>query len=128
MRRRGIIFVLLALTASTMSVAEASFIYIPLEQLVERNPVAITGKVVRIKGTGSLWQRSKGYDLAMIQVDTVLKNETGDPAVRVGIELPLAVPSKIRESGQFRHKKGAEGVWLGRSTPINSNPKARRQR
>lgn len=107
-------YLLVALGVAVLArTAGASFIAVPLERLVERNPVVVVGTIKSIEGTGLLGRRHPGWDIAKIQIAKVLKNDAADPAVAVGGTLLLAMPNnKESITPALRHKKGASGVWI----------------
>ena len=139
MNRTRQIFISLFLLIFSVQVTFACWIIIPLEKVVAGNPVVVVGKIVKIEvdkaprdiiyriarflnTVVSRTTRTRlaepgfyRYDIAYIEVAKILKNELRKPAVEVGDQIPLSMPSinnSTRMSTDIRYKRGAEGVWI----------------
>ena len=138
-RQRYILISVFFFLMFSMRVAFACWIIIPLEKVVERKPVVVVGKIVKIEVDkarhNTIYRVARflntmvskitrtrlakpgfyRYDIAYIEVAKILKNELNEPAIRVGFEIPLSMPSinnSVNMSTDIRYKRGTEGVWI----------------
>ena len=138
-RQRYILISVFFFLMFSMRVAFACWIIIPLEKVVERKPVVVVGKIVKIEVDKaphntiyrvalflntivSKITRTRlaepgfyRYDIAYIEVAKILKNELRKPVIKVGDQILLSMPSinnTVGSSADIRYKKGKEGVWI----------------
>lgn len=91
----------------------ACFAYIPLDRMVEESPVIVTDEFVRVGKGWYPWWRYRGWDIATIRIERVLKNDTGDASLKPGGTLRLAVLDREPQISLQcrRHTRGTSGVW-----------------
>jgi len=95
----------------------ACWAMIPLETVVQENPLVVTGTIVKVKVNAGpeTHDGSRLTDIGFIKVDAVLKNTLKDKDIKVGDRLPLQFPSKnskVMMSTDIRYRKGQSGVWI----------------
>ena len=94
----------------------ASWLDVPLDEVVRTSPVVVTGKITEIKPAGEPTNENEfQYDTAFITVAKVLKNDLKDKKIKAGDKLPLSMPAasnKMIVSTDIRFEKGREGVWI----------------
>jgi len=108
----GIIAFLIALVIGwTGQPAQASFVAVPLEFLVDEAAIIVQGKVAKIedaKFTRKLGNAERKYDAAVVEVSAVLKGPTKVKEVRI------AQPARggLALSTDIHFAAGQEGIWL----------------
>ena len=95
------------------SVAATTWSSVPLERLVEQNPVIVTGTIEK---TAPILSDARSYPerfIADFRISIVLKNELADPEVTEGGNLLLAISNfdQLLVPGPH-HRKGASALWL----------------
>lgn len=84
---------------------------VPLSQIIKESPLLIRGKIIAIKHAAPA---DHALDTATIQVDEILKDQTGEK-LKIGSQIPLMMPAKnnrVRVSVDLRYSKGADGFWI----------------
>ena len=92
---------LMAVVVMVGESAMGSWMYVPLEEVVDGAPLIVVGKVASVS-----------RDSAFLHVKSILKNSIGQK-VEAGGTITLAQPAQHGVSIDLpRHKLGIEGVWM----------------
>jgi len=97
--------------------ARASWVAVPLAELLQDNPVVVVGKIAGIKvaPVPKKGEPLLTHDTAYITVSKVIKNALAETNIQAGDQLPLAMPSAnggIAMSTDIRYRIGMDGVWI----------------
>ncbi len=94
-------------------VAKACWVHIPLEKIVATSPVVVVGTIETIERAKSPPAHSRGYDIAKIRVERVLKNQTNSPQKIEMIHMAMpSVNSPVRMSTDLIYQQGQQGIWI----------------
>jgi hypothetical protein len=113
MNTRLIIFACVIFSA--ISRVNASWIDVPLEEVIAGSQVVVIGKIESIRVAKPSNKYDYQYDTAYITVSKVLKNELKNRIIKKDIKLPLAMPSinnRVSTSVDIRYEYGKEGIWI----------------
>ena len=91
--------------------AYGCWVDVPLSKVIKESPLVIRGKIVAIEHAAPA---DHALDTATIQVDEVLKDQTGKK-LKAGSQIPLMMPAennRVRSSIDLRYQNGAEGFWI----------------
>lgn len=87
----------------------ASWAAVPLEILADEADVIVEGKVVEIADAG-FNVGTRPYDVAVVEITTVLKNLSGKQIKQVRVAQPAK--SMIGLSTDIRYQVGQSGIWM----------------
>lgn len=102
-------FITVALCSS--SVVKAMWANVPLEKLLEENPVVLVGRILNVTAAGPGKEK---FDTAHILVEEVLKNGLQELKINKGDKIPLSMPAaaEVKASTDIRYSRGTQGVWI----------------